>query len=73
MTTRNHTTTPGFSRRRLLQGTARLGGAAATIAAIRAAFPSGAFAEGSGPETAKVALGKEIGRASCRERVCHNV
>ncbi|MDR6287843.1 nitrate/nitrite transport system substrate-binding protein [Inquilinus ginsengisoli] len=57
MTTRNHTTTPGFSRRRLLQGTARLGGAAATIAAIRAAFPSGAFAEGSGLETAKVALG----------------
>ena len=57
MTTRNHTTTPGFSRRRLLQGTARLGGAAMTVAAIRAAFPSGAFAEGSGLETAKVELG----------------
>jgi nitrate/nitrite transport system substrate-binding protein len=56
MTTRNHTTR-GITRRRLLQGTARLGGAAATIAAIRAAFPSGAFAEGAGPETAKVTLG----------------
>lgn len=46
-----------LTRRHLLQGTAKLTGAAATIAAIRAAFPSGAFAQAAGPETTKATLG----------------
>ncbi len=44
-------TTPRLSRRTLLTGTA------ATIAAARIAFPSGAFAQGAGPETTKAQLG----------------
>ncbi|HMG51786.1 MAG TPA: CmpA/NrtA family ABC transporter substrate-binding protein, partial [Inquilinus sp.] len=46
-----------LNRRSLLQGTARLTGAAATIAALRTAFPSGAFGQGTGPETTKATLG----------------
>ncbi|HTI66266.1 MAG TPA: CmpA/NrtA family ABC transporter substrate-binding protein [Caulobacteraceae bacterium] len=34
-----------------------LGGAAATVAAVRAAFPGGAFAAGAGPEVSKARLG----------------
>ncbi len=44
-------TTPRLSRRTLLTGTA------ATIAAARVAFPSGAFAQGAGPETTKAQIG----------------
>ena len=36
---------------------AALTGTLATIAAVRAAFPSGAFAQGGGPETTKAKLG----------------
>ncbi|HET7715477.1 MAG TPA: CmpA/NrtA family ABC transporter substrate-binding protein [Bauldia sp.] len=42
-----------FTRRALLKTT----GAAALIGAVKAAFPSGAFAEGAGPETTKATLG----------------
>lgn len=55
MTARDHTIT--LNRRSLLQGTARLTGAAATIAALRTAFPAGAFAQAAGPETTKATLG----------------
>jgi len=44
---------PQFSRRRLLAAT----GGASLLATVRAAFPAGAFAQGSGPETAKAILG----------------
>ncbi|MGK9164725.1 ABC transporter substrate-binding protein [Inquilinus limosus] len=57
MTGRDRTITTTISRRGLLQGTAKLTGAAATIAAVRTAFPSGAFAQGAGPETTKATLG----------------
>jgi len=56
MTARDRTITT-LNRRSLLQGTARLTGAAATIAALRTAFPSGAFAQATGPETTKATLG----------------
>ena len=42
-----------FPRRQLL----RLSNAASLLAATRAAFPAGAFAQGSGPETTKAQLG----------------
>jgi nitrate/nitrite transport system substrate-binding protein len=42
-----------FTRRAALKGV----GAALTIAAVRSAFPGGAFAQGSGPETKSVKLG----------------
>jgi nitrate/nitrite transport system substrate-binding protein len=45
--------TDGLSRRTLL-GT---GATAALLSAVKAAFPSGAFAQGAGPETPKVRLG----------------
>ncbi|MBW8728941.1 MAG: ABC transporter substrate-binding protein [Inquilinus limosus] len=56
MTGRDRTIT-NLTRRSLLQGTAKLTGAAATIAAFRTAFPAGAFAQGTGPETTKATLG----------------
>jgi nitrate/nitrite transport system substrate-binding protein len=43
----------GLSRRAMLKTTA----AAATVAAIKTAFPSGAFAQGAGPETTRAVLG----------------
>ncbi|PWB95004.1 CmpA/NrtA family ABC transporter substrate-binding protein [Methylosinus sporium] len=43
-----------LDRRALLRGAA---GAAASFAAIRTAFPGGAFAQGAGPETTKAILG----------------
>ncbi|MFO1080520.1 MAG: CmpA/NrtA family ABC transporter substrate-binding protein [Reyranellaceae bacterium] len=46
--------TSRIGRRRLLAGTTAT---AALLAAARAALPSGAFAQGSGPETNKVTLG----------------
>jgi len=42
-----------MTRRALVRGTA----AASLLGAIRTAFPSGAFAQGAGPETAKAQLG----------------
>ncbi|GGE44506.1 nitrate ABC transporter substrate-binding protein NrtA [Agaricicola taiwanensis] len=47
-------TTKGMTRRRLLQSAA---GTAAVASAIRLGFPSGAFAQGAGPETTKARLG----------------
>ena len=47
------TTARGISRRTLL----RTASAAALVAAARAAFPAGAFAQGAGPETRAVKLG----------------
>lgn len=44
---------PGFTRRGLLKTSA----AAALIAAVRASFPSGAFAAGAGPEVTGLKLG----------------
>jgi len=44
----------GFSRREALKGT---GAALALVAAARAAFPGGAFAQGAGPETTSAKLG----------------
>jgi len=44
---------PSLSRRRLLGATSTAG----LLAAVRAAFPSGAMAQGSGPETIKAVLG----------------
>ncbi len=44
---------PDTTRRSLL----KVGAASATVAATRAAFPAGAFAEGAGPETPKAILG----------------
>ena len=46
-------TTAGLSRRTLLKSTA----AAALAGAVKSAFPSGAFAQGVGPETTRAVLG----------------
>ncbi|KND19065.1 bicarbonate-binding protein [Pannonibacter phragmitetus] len=46
-------TTAGLSRRTLLKSTA----AAALAGAVKSAFPSGAFAQGAGPETTRAVLG----------------
>lgn len=46
-----------LSRRSLLCSAARLAGTSALLAAVHSAFPGGAFAEPSGPETAKAVLG----------------
>jgi nitrate/nitrite transport system substrate-binding protein len=46
-------TVNGIARRQLLQGA----GAIATVAAAKAAFPAGAFAQGAGPEVKGVKLG----------------
>ena len=48
----SNTTT--FSRRNVLKGATA---SAALMAAVRTSFPSGAFAQGAGPETNKVTLG----------------
>ena len=48
----SNTTT--FSRRNVLKGATA---SAALMAAVRTSFPSGAFAQGTGPETNKVTLG----------------
>ncbi|PYE29229.1 nitrate/nitrite transport system substrate-binding protein [Rhizobium sp. PP-F2F-G20b] len=45
--------TPSLSRRSILKTTAT----AALLTAMKAAFPSGAFAQGAGPETIKATLG----------------
>lgn len=45
------------SRRDVLAGGARIAGTAALIAAVRSAFPGGAFAEASGPEISKATFG----------------
>lgn len=47
-------TTTGLTRRGLLQSAA---GTAALVSAIRLGFPSGAHAQGSGPETTRAVLG----------------
>ena len=47
----------GVSRREVLTGGARLAGTAALMAAVRSAFPAGAFAETSGPEISKATFG----------------
>ncbi len=46
-------TGPSISRRQILKVSA----AAAVVSAVRAAFPSGAFAAGSGPEVPGIKLG----------------
>src|SRR4030095_16962116 len=46
--------TTKFSRRNVLKGATA---SAALMAAVRASFPAGAFAQGAGPETNKVTLG----------------
>ncbi|CUA92488.1 CmpA/NrtA family ABC transporter substrate-binding protein [Pannonibacter indicus] len=46
-------TTAGLSRRTLLKSSA----AAALAGAVKSAFPSGAFAQGAGPETTRAVLG----------------
>jgi nitrate/nitrite transport system substrate-binding protein len=48
----SNTTT--FSRRNVLKGATA---SATLMAAVRTSFPSGAFAQGAGPETNKVTLG----------------
>ncbi|KQS81016.1 bicarbonate-binding protein [Rhizobium sp. Leaf384] len=45
--------TPSFTRRSILKTTTT----AALVAAVRSAFPGGAFAQGTGPETTKATLG----------------
>jgi nitrate/nitrite transport system substrate-binding protein len=45
------------SRRELLNRSAKIAGSAALLSAIRMAFPSGAFAQGIGPEVKKATLG----------------
>ena len=45
--------TGGLTRRSLLKTTATV----ALFGAVKSAFPSGAFAQGSGPETTKAVLG----------------
>ena len=47
----------GVSRRAFLKRSAAVAGTAALFDAIRLAFPGGAFAQGSGPETKKAVLG----------------
>ena len=47
-------TTTKFGRRSILKGATAT---AALMASVRASFPSGAFAQGAGPETNKVTLG----------------
>ncbi len=46
-----------LTRRKLLRASAAGAGTAALFSAIRAAFPAGAFAEGSGPEVTKATFG----------------
>jgi nitrate/nitrite transport system substrate-binding protein len=46
-----------IGRRTLLRGAARIAGTAALVAATRAAFPAGAFAQSTGPEIKKVVFG----------------
>lgn len=46
-----------LTRRALLDGATRLGGAAATLAAARALLPAGAWAAGPGPEVTKAIFG----------------
>ena len=46
-----------ISRRQLLRGAAATASTAALFSAARAAFPAGAFAQGSGPETKKATFG----------------
>ncbi len=48
------TSQPKFGRRSVLKGATA---SAALMTAVRTAFPSGAFAQSSGPETSKVTLG----------------
>ncbi|HEX2890202.1 CmpA/NrtA family ABC transporter substrate-binding protein [Vineibacter terrae] len=47
----------GIVRRDLLKGAAAATATAALLSSVRAAFPAGAFAQASGPETSKVTLG----------------
>jgi nitrate/nitrite transport system substrate-binding protein len=47
----------GLSRRDFLKSSAATVGTAALFSSLKAAFPSGAFAQGAGPETTKAVLG----------------
>jgi nitrate/nitrite transport system substrate-binding protein len=49
--------TGNLTRRSLLTRAAAIGGTAAVVSAIKAAFPGGAFAQGAGPETTRAVLG----------------
>ena len=46
-----------LSRREVLRGGAAVAGTTALLSAARAAFPAGAFAQSSGPETTKATFG----------------
>lgn len=47
----------GLGRRDILKNAGGIAATAALLGAVRASFPGGAFAQGSGPETSKVTLG----------------
>src|SRR5512134_2657008 len=47
----------GISRRDFLKSSAATVGTAALFSSVKAAFPGGAFAQGTGPETTKAILG----------------
>jgi nitrate/nitrite transport system substrate-binding protein len=50
-------TTRAVTRRNVLTGGARIAGTAALMAAVRSAFPAGAFAQAAGPEVSKATFG----------------
>jgi nitrate/nitrite transport system substrate-binding protein len=52
-----NSTAVGLDRRRLLQQTSATAATAALLAAVKAAFPAGAFAQGAGPEVKGTRLG----------------
>ena len=53
----NGATPTGVSRRDALKRGGQIAGAAALMAAVRAAFPAGVFAQGAGPEVKKAIFG----------------